>query len=150
MADVGTTCLCIDLRSAANRLTRAYDEALAPAGITVTQFSQLNTIRAQGRPTLGALADATGLDRSTLGRNVRLLEKQGLVAISPGEDARTRTLQLTKAGESTFRRALPLWYATQKDLVERIGEDGRSQLDALLAVLTATASGQNTEATGAA
>lgn len=136
MADVGTTCLCIDLRSAANRLTRTYDEALAPAGITVTQFSQLNTIRAQGKPTLGALAEATGLDRSTLGRNVRVLEKQGLVAISPGEDARTRTLQLTREGEAAFRTALPLWYATQKGLVERIGEDGRAQLDALLAVLT--------------
>lgn len=136
MTDVDTICLCIGLRSAANRLTRVYDEALAPAGLTVTQFFQLITIRKHGAPTLRMLAQAIGLDRSTLGRNVRLLEKQGLVVIAPGEDARTRTIRVTDAGKAAYRRALPLWQATQDRLVGRIGEDGRETLDGLLASLS--------------
>lgn len=135
MTDVGTTCLCIDLRGAANRLTKLYDEAMAPSGISVTQFSQLHSIRTLGAPTLRALAEATGLDRSTLGRNVRVLEKQGLVTITAGDDARTRTLRLTDEGERVYAAATPLWYATQKRLVERIGTDGRARLDALIAEL---------------
>lgn len=135
MTDLGTTCLCIDLRSAANALTRAYDEALAPAGLTVTQLSQMNTIRTLGTPTLGALAEATGLDRSTLGRNVRLLERDGLVEISPGKDARTRTLRLTTKGEDAWKTASPLWYSTQKKFVERLGPKGHAALEALLASL---------------
>lgn len=136
MTDLGTTCLCIDLRSAANALTRAYDEALAPAGLTVTQLSQMNTIRTLGAPTLGALAEATGLDRSTLGRNVRLLERDGLVEIVPGTDARTRTLRLTAKGEDAWKTASPLWYRTQKKFVERLGPKGHAALEALLASLT--------------
>jgi len=143
MTDIGTTCLCIDLRSAANALTRAYDEALAPAGITVTQLSQMNTIKTLGAPTLGALAEATGLDRSTLGRNVRVLERDGLVEISPGDDARTRTLRLTAKGEDTWKTASPLWYRTQKNFVERIGPSGRAELEALLASLTNTEAAPN-------
>ncbi len=136
VTDVGTSCLCIDLRSAAQRLTRVYDEAMAPSGISVTQFSLLHRIQTLEAPTLGRLAEATGLDRSTLGRNLRVLERQGLVRLAAGDDARTRTARLTKRGARVFAAAAPLWYQVQKQLVERIGSDGRSQLDTLLQSLT--------------
>ena len=131
------TCLCIDLRSAAQRLTQAYDQALLPAGITVTQFSQLHLIRTLEGPTLTQLSDASQLDRSTLGRNIRVLEKQGLVRTQPGADARTRTVHLTSEGDRTFQRAVPLWYGAQSELLNRLGNDGRNQLDDLLTTLTA-------------
>ncbi len=129
-------CLCIDLRSAAQNLTHAYDEAMAPSGISVTQFSQLHLIRTLGSPTLTELADASQLERSTLGRNIKVLERMGLVTTKVGEDARSKTIQLTRKGLDAFKRAIPLWSAVQSELIERLGLDGRRQLDDLLAALS--------------
>jgi len=129
-------CLCIDLRSAANKLTQAYDEAMAPSGISVTQFSQLHLIQSLGNPTLTELAEASELERSTLGRNIKVLERMGLVTTRVGEDARSKTIELSRKGISAFRRAVPLWSAVQSELIERIGTNGRSQLDDMLTTLT--------------
>ena len=130
-------CICIELRNAANALTRLYDAQLAPAGISITQLSQLNHIREQGTPTLKDLAAITGLDRSTLGRNMRLLEEQGLVSLSPGEDARTKVVSLTRKGRAALRQAAPLWWETQNRLIEKLGREKRAQLSELLTELTA-------------
>ncbi len=131
------TCLCIDLRTAANKLTQVYDQAMAPSGISVTQFSQLHTIQTLQGPTLKELAAASQLDRSTLGRNIRVLEKQGLVVTKTGHDARTRTIHLTAKGKQTFKNAVPLWLGVQSQLIERLGISGRGQLKDLLTTLTA-------------
>ena len=133
------TCLCIDLRAAANKLTRMYDEIMAPSGISVTQFSLLHQIHRLDAPTLKELAEASDLERSTLGRNVRVLERQGLVSMKVGGDARTRTLHLTRNGVNVFKRAVPLWYSVQTQLIDRLGPAGRGQLNDLLDTLTAPA-----------
>lgn len=130
-------CLCIEVRNAAQALTSKYDEQLAPAGITVTQLSQLNHVAQLGRPTLKALSAATGLDRSTLGRNLRLLENQGLVTITPGADARTRVVNLTGAGKRALQKGAPLWYDMQTSLAARLGRRKRQLLTELLNELTA-------------
>ena len=130
MTDIGTSCLCIELRGAAQQLTRVYDAALEGTGINVTQLSLLSSIHGLDSPTLRALATHTGLDRSTLGRNVRVLERMGLVRIEPGADARTRTLSLTAKGRHALGGAAPRWFAIQRELVEALG--GREGFDALL------------------
>ncbi len=129
-------CLCIDLRSAAQQLTQAYDDAMAPSGISVTQFSQLNLIRSLEAPTLTDLADASQLERSTLGRNLKVLEKMGLIHTRVGPDARSKTIHLSRKGRDAFKRAVPLWYAVQNELLERLGLDRREQLEDMLATLT--------------
>ena len=129
-------CLCIEVRNAAQALTSKYDEQLAPAGITVTQLSQLNHVAQLGSPTLKALAAATGLDRSTLGRNLRLLENQGFVTITPGADARTRVVSLTGAGKRALNKGAPLWYDIQTSLTRRLGSRKRQLLTELLNELT--------------
>ena len=129
-------CLCIDLRSAAQTLTQSYDEAMAASGLSVTQFSQLNLIRTLDGPTLTQLAQASNLERSTLGRNLKVLEKMGLVATKAGTDARSKTIHLTRKGQGALKRAVPLWYAAQNELVDRLGLDGRAQLEQLLEALT--------------
>lgn len=125
-------CMCIDFRSVANRLTQLYDNAMAPSGMTVTQFSQLHSIQQLGRPTLNELSEAIGLDRSTLGRNVRVLEKLGFVSMSVGDDARTRVIQVTRKGKAAFKRAAPLWHGVQTSLMASLGDDNVDQLDVLL------------------
>lgn len=136
------TCLCIDLRTAAQKLTQVYDQAMSMSGISVTQFSQMHLIQSLDGPTLKELATASRLDRSTLGRNIRVLEKLGLVTTRAGEDARTRTIHLTRKGQNAFKRAVPLWHGVQSQLLERLGTNGREQLDQILDTLTAPAAVQ--------
>lgn len=134
------TCLCMDLRAAAHRLTQLYDEAMAASGVSVTQFSQLHKLLTMDNPNLKDLAEVTGLDRSTLGRNIRVLEKKGLVTMQVGEDARSKNIQVTAKGKTVFKEAAPHWYAVQANLKDRIGEQGRNQLNHLLGELIGAAS----------
>ncbi len=134
--DLDLKCLCIELRNAAQILTQRYDEQLAPAGISVTQLSQLNQVRRLGNPTLSELARATKLDRSTLGRNLRLMESQGLVAVATGRDARTRVVKLTRKGQRALDKGGSLWFGLQNTLTTKLGARKRAQLAELLNELT--------------
>lgn len=116
-------------------MTQSYDEAMAPAGISVTQFSQLNLIRTLDGPTLTGLAQASQLERSTLGRNLKVLEKMGLITTKVGADARSKTIHLSRRGHNAFKRAVPLWHAVQAELAARLGVDGREQLELFLSAL---------------
>ncbi len=131
------TCLCIDLRAAAQTLTSLYDSALAPSGITVTQFSLMHLILRLEGPTLTALSEASQLDRSTLGRNIRVLEKSGLVAMKKGSDARSKNIQVTRKGKNALERAFPLWQNVQNELTDKLGRNRREQLHEMLEDLTA-------------
>jgi DNA-binding MarR family transcriptional regulator len=116
-------CLCANVRRAALALTSLYDEALAPHGLKVTQFSLLRAIERHGEPNLTELARATGLDRSTLGRNLRVLEQAGVVALSPGEDQRDRVVALTARGRARVRAAARAWAEVQETLSRTLGAD---------------------------
>jgi DNA-binding MarR family transcriptional regulator len=111
MLDVA--CFCTRARRAARALTQHYDAALAPVGLKVTQFSLLRAIGRLDVPSISALARATGLDRSTLGRNLRVLQKMGLVALGPGDDERTRMVSVTGTGKAVVADAMPLWAEAQ-------------------------------------
>ena len=132
---MNNACVCISIRKASRKLTARYDADLAPAGINLAQFSLLRNIRRHGPVSLTLLADIVDLDRSTLGRNVRVLERQGLVAIAAGKDQREATLTLTDNGKSTLEAAVPLWEGTQRAIGTKLGADGVAQLNALLSAL---------------
>lgn len=127
-----TTCHCTRLRRAAHAATRLYDEALAESGLTVTQFSLLRTISRLEQPHISALAEATGLERSTLGRNLLPLEKAGLVEFVRGGDARTRLVRLSRKGARTLDRAMAPWQAAQDRLESTLGAEKLALLEALL------------------
>lgn len=125
-------CLCTRLRRASRNLTRIYDEALEFAGINVAQYSLLRNLQRLDRPSITDLAEALALDRSTLGRNLRVLEGKGLVGMGEGEDQRNRAVFLTAEGQACVALALPAWEAVQRRMVERLGEGQRDALMALL------------------
>ena len=116
-------CLCSNVRRAALALTSLYDEALAPHGLKVTQFSLLRAIQRHGEPNLTELAGATGLDRSTLGRNLRVLETLGLVWLAPGHDQRDRVVALTGRGRRRVLAASGAWARVQGELSGALGAD---------------------------
>jgi DNA-binding MarR family transcriptional regulator len=136
-------CLCANVRRAALALTSLYDEALAPHGLKATQFSLLRAIERRGDPNLTELAEATGLDRSTLGRNLRVLEGLGFVSLSPGEDQRDRVVALTANGRARLRAAARAWARLQEHLSGALGADAE-QLVAIARRVTALA--RNVEA----
>ncbi len=113
IARVAGTCTCGNLRRAMRAVTQAYDAALAPSGLRATQFNVLVAIAHIGRPPLSRLAEALVMDRTTLSRNLRPLERDGLVAIAAGGDRRTREIRLTPKGRKALERALPLWERVQ-------------------------------------
>ncbi|WP_020189980.1 MarR family winged helix-turn-helix transcriptional regulator [Pseudomonas putida] len=125
-------CICTHLRRAARGVSRHYDEALAGFGVNVAQFSLLRHLQRLDRPSITALAEAMGLERSTLGRNLRVLEADGLVALGEGDDQRNRVVLLTAAGKQLLHVAHPAWAQAQKELVERLGVGQRDELVRLL------------------
>ena len=124
-------CLCTNLRSAALAGTAFYDRKLAPAGVKVTMFRLLRQIDRLNVSSLTDLAEATGLDRSTLGRNVRVLERDGLVESVQVEDGRNKAIQLTEEGRKALDDAAPLWAEAQSELIAMLGEDADHLLDVL-------------------
>ena len=130
-----TSCVCVALRQASRKLTAAYDEALQPAGISLAQYSLLKKINRHGPVSLTALAAIVDLDRSTLGRNLRVLERQELVALGSGKDLREARVTLTAPGRATLQRAIPLWETAQESITNKLGASGVAQLEALLGAL---------------
>ena len=135
MSEISPTCICNAMRKASRKLSALYDEALAPTGINIAQFSLLRKLRRHGALSLTALSELVELDRSTLGRNLRVLEKMGLVELKPGKDQRESVAALTIEGRDRLTAGDPLWDRAQAEISNRIGADGVAQIEALLRAL---------------
>ncbi|WP_105385905.1 MarR family winged helix-turn-helix transcriptional regulator [Neorhizobium alkalisoli] len=129
------TCHCIVLRQASRKVSSYYDEALAPLGVNIGQFSLLRNINRLEPVSLTELAGKVDLDRSTVGRNTKVLERMGLVAIGHGEDQREAMLALTEKGRELLKEGAPLWDGVQEDIEGRLGPEKTKQLLQLLAEL---------------
>src|SRR4051794_6583354 len=103
-------CTCFVVRRAARHLTHAYDRYLAPTGLRTTQYSLLSTLERSGPRSIQSLAAEMGLDRTTLGRNLRPLERDGLVSIGiDPADRRGRALAITEGGQAKLTEARACW-----------------------------------------
>lgn len=105
-------CLCLHAQRAARVLSRRFDEAFRPLGITSGQFSLMNGLNRPEPPTIGAMASLLAMDRSTVTANLKPLERTGLVTVSvDAEDRRGRRAALTNAGRALLAKATPVWIA---------------------------------------
>ena len=127
-----TPCNCAVVRQAARRVTRLYDQALAPAGLRITQYPILVWLSTAGPLTMSALADRMVMDRATLGHNLRPLEAQGLLTMTAGEDRRSRVVALTEVGRRKLREARPAWRAAQKTFETAFGSEDSAALRATM------------------
>jgi DNA-binding MarR family transcriptional regulator len=133
-------CFCLHGRRTSRLLTQYYDDALRVSGLRITQFLLLAAIREAGPVAHQALADLLGMDRTTLTRNLALVERDGLAEVVKGtDDRREKRIRLTRAGQRAVERALPYWQSAQQQLLERLnsspdgtgGEGALSLLDRL-------------------
>lgn len=141
-------CNCLALRQAARHVTQFYDQCLAPTGLRTTQFSILAKLKRLGPMTINALAGDLVLDRTTLGRTMLPLQRDGLIRIEAGiADRRSKELHLTKAGARRLRAGLRHWAAAQKHFETAFGgrraANLRNELRAILAsgIAASTTSG---------
>ena len=126
-------CNCLALRRATRLATQLYDQHLAPSGLRTTQFSILAKLKRLGPTTINALAAALVVDRTTLGRNILPLERDGLIRIEPSaDDARSKELHLTKKGAARLGPALERWAEAQKRFEAAYGKQRAAQLRGLL------------------
>ena len=141
---MATTCACFNVRKAARAVTQFYDDVLRPSSLRTTQLTLLMLLRGHGSMSISGLADAAMTDRTTLTRNMAVLEERRLVRIRAGEDARVRVVELTGEGDAAIDAALPLWERAQTLITDRMGREGLERLLAGLsgAVRAATVSDQ--------
>ena len=129
-------CNCGALRKASRRMSQFYDSALASCGLKSTQFAMMTEIDRCGAepPTIRQLAEALVMDQSTIGQNLRPLEREGLITLVQDEaDRRSRRVKLTKAGRARITAALPLWSAAQARFEGGFGQQAATELRNVLA-----------------
>lgn len=120
---VAWRCTCFNVRRASRAVSQVYDDALAPTGLRINQFSLLGAIETTGPTPVSDLARLLELDRTTLTRNLKTLQKSGLIDISPGRDKRERLVSATPQGIHIMARAKPLWRAAQDRIINRLGRE---------------------------
>ncbi|HXO91856.1 MAG TPA: MarR family transcriptional regulator [Stellaceae bacterium] len=110
---VCATCHCLAARRRARAITRLFDEKLRPHGLRATQFSVLVGLALGGPRPIGTLAEALGLEHTTLTRGAARLERNGWVGSDRSTDGRERPLRITPAGRAKLEEAFPAWREAQ-------------------------------------
>jgi DNA-binding MarR family transcriptional regulator len=137
VSQVPATCMGWHIRRASRILTQIYDTALRPVGLMLNQFTLLAAIHLVESVSINCLAEELFADQTTITRNLKLLEKRGLVAIAPGSDRRVKLVSLTDEGRTLLAQALPLWEKAQTEASEQFGQQKWQALLSLLSDLKA-------------
>jgi DNA-binding MarR family transcriptional regulator len=131
--DIPFLCNCTKIRRAARHLTRFYDSCLAGTGVRITQYSILAHLKWQGPMTMADLAALFALDRATIGHNLRVLERDGLVTIKVSrEDRRSRIVTVTGAGLECIAAGRPAWDRAQAEFQKLYGEQNASVMRGMM------------------
>ena len=121
---MAAACAGWNSRLAARRITHFLDREMASMGLTVAQLGLMAQIATAEDDTLGALAVRAGVDQSTLSRNLRTLEAEGLIEIAIVEtDQRRRMVWLTETGARRLEKAIPVWRAANARLARQVPSD---------------------------
>ena len=135
--EVRRMCACDQLRRATRGVTQVYDNAVGPSGLRATQLPIFVGLASEGDLPLTVLAEALALDRTTLTRNLKLLEDRGLIRMYEHEDdARVRMVTLTLEGSTMLTGALERWEAVQEFVEAQFGRDRLKALGDELAALS--------------
>ena len=116
-------CVCFNLRSVARAVTQFYDAEMRRYGIRPTQASILSVLQAKNSWTMAELSDRLGMDRTTLVRNLRPLQRDGLVRSAGGGRGRLVELAITPKGRKQIEKLAPAWKSAQTAVVKTLGEN---------------------------
>lgn len=128
--DLSATAMCtsLNLRKAARTVTQFYDDALRDSGLKSTQFSLLAAASLAGTVPISRLAEEMAMDRTTLTRNLKPLETEGLLKIAAGADRRVRNVTVTPEGEALLQKTAPMWREAQTRMIDKLGDERWGEL----------------------
>jgi DNA-binding MarR family transcriptional regulator len=124
-------CFCLASRQAARKITRLYDSHMQESGVRATQFTILSQLMLRGEMPIGKLAGILGMERTTLTRNLTLLEQRKWISVKAGDDPRLRMIGITAQGRGIVRRGFPYWSKAQAQVGKMLGADGQAALKVL-------------------
>ena len=127
--DLPALCPAFNIRAASRIITQLFDEILKPSGMQITQFAVLVGVQILDSPSISKLANGLVMDRTTLTRGLKPLEKEGLIKIVSGDDKRTHFVKITPKGKLALQKTLPYWEKARTVVSE---EFGQKHLDGLL------------------
>ena len=137
MADIAETtaaaCLATRVRQLSRIVTRVYDDAMRPLGITASQYTLLAQLASRDGITAVEIGHELDIEKSTLSRNLKRLLALGHIIMDPPAGRRGRGLHLTPKGQAVLKDAFPIWQEAQRRTTAVMGAESRVMLDGLLA-----------------
>lgn len=130
--NTSAACISTRIRQLSRIITRVYDDALRPLGITASQFTLLTQLAQQDGITAVEIGHTLDIEKSTLSRNLKRLLQDGLLTMDPPAGRRGRGLHLTPKGETVIHAGYPVWREAQTRTIRVLGPESRSTLDSLL------------------
>lgn len=121
--EINRQCCCFNMRKVTRSVTQYFDRFLEPAGVRATQFTLLAALFSTRGKTLTEIAESLVMDRTTLTRNLKPLEKMGLITTVQTMDKRSKAYVLTAEGEQIVERCVPLWQQAQNSVVNALGDE---------------------------
>ena len=143
--EVRRMCACDQLRRVTRGITQLYDNGMVPSGLKVTQLPIFVGLGSEGDLPLSILADKLALDRTTLTRNLKVLEDRGLIrTYEHADDARVRMVSMTLEGSAMLKGALERWEQVQEYVEASFGRERLMALASELAALSRAVEGERT------
>ncbi|MEN2494989.1 MAG: hypothetical protein TECD_00901 [Hyphomicrobiaceae bacterium hypho_1] len=130
--ETSSGCLATRVRQLSRVVTRIYDDALRPAGITASQFTLLTQLGQQDGITAVEIGFTLDIEKSTLSRNLKRLLALELINMDPPAGRRGRGLHLTPKGRNMIKDAYPIWGEAQRRALVMLGDNSKLTLDLLL------------------
>ena len=130
--NTSAACISTRIRQLSRIITRVYDDAMRPLGITASQFTLLTQLAQQDGITAVEIGHSLDIEKSTLSRNLKRLLALGHITMDPPAGRRGRGLHLTPKGEMVVQQGFPVWREAQTRTIRELGPESRSTLDGLL------------------
>jgi DNA-binding MarR family transcriptional regulator len=125
---IASECVSVRLRALNRSLTSVYDEALRPLGLRVGQLNILVAVACMGEAKPANLCRLLCMDKSTLSRDAKVMQRHGWLEEGMGKDARTRPLRITRTGSRLLEKCLPAWRSAQAKAKDLLGDEGAAAL----------------------
>src|SRR5262245_4462990 len=129
-------CIAVRLRLRARAVTKIYNQALRPHGLTVSQMNILVAASYMGQVKQRDICRVLHLDKSTLSRDLARMRAQGWVTDVPGDDPRATILRVTTGGKKLLEKAFPAWHQAQEKARALLGEKDAASLGRMITLPT--------------
>ena len=125
-------CNCYMVRTISTKITKIYDKALLESGLKITQYAIMKCIFILKNSNLNELSCSMGYNRSTLGRNIKILERKKLINLKKGNDKREIKIIITKNGVQVLKLANKCWAKINKELTKKLGVNKKQMLTEIM------------------